>query len=323
MKQHIVPEKYLRQFTDENGYFYEAYVEEYLKYPERKKKATRKNTGQVCYKIDYYDIHDNIANEVQYNANPRFIETFAFRYERIIDEIFEPFKLRKQVITKDNLIGVIKAYLSIKHRNDYVRENTLTKEFLERSLNSTIETTFGNEPIIQEYLQTVPEQVEKAIHKFVTNYLQNEYRPEIEHKNLIIRSIQPNEQLQEIINILIECDFTVFEAPANEYFFITDNPGCTLKHYKNQLVPFNLHLEGFKHVLIPLNSKQVLCINNNRKPLYQIEPLRRINYLKVDPNSVALINNYLIFVNNQKFFCENQEYLQNFLNKAHFKRATL
>jgi hypothetical protein len=318
-KQHYVPEVYLRKFSDSFGYFYKANIEHVIKY--KKKKVYPVNTGQVCYLPDYYDVDQDELKGIP-RLGSKFLETYGFRYESHLSHCLDIFKNRKLYILKDELSILIDAYLSIKQRNRYVREKFFgSKLIMEKLLDKAMEETLIN-PIINYFVNVKGFDVDRFHKNFKTEYFDNPRREEIAHKELLMTSaLGISKARQETSNNILCNEFYVLEAGANDYFFVMDNPGFTLKEIDSKLQTFNTDFKDFYLIVIPLNSKQVLLIDGNiQNKNNLINPLRRINYMQASSKMVMEINRGLVFVINSTIFCENQNYLRSFITGSEFSR---
>lgn len=317
-KQHFVPEIYLKQFADEFGYFYQVNIANSIRF--NKKSLRRINTGQVCYDPNFYRLSEDELKIHKEVISPNFLELYGFSYERQLNTHFNIFKSKQSHIYRRELLFFIKAYLSIKQRNKYIRDKFLGDEVLmakivDKAWLSTLENPFISDIVSRNIFDH-----QTFFNRFKSTYLNDNLRQDRTHKSMLLSTtLGLNDQYADAVNRLMCYEFTVLEANEEDFFLVTDNPGYTLKKVNSEFWPFNTDFKDFDSVIIPINSKQVFLINGH-EPSYKIGiyPIRRINYRRLSRKEVMLINRRLVFVINSRIFCESEAYLKSFVNQFNF-----
>lgn len=305
-RQHYVPQIYLKQFTlDLNGFFFRAKPK-----PYSAGGISKRHINNVCYLEDFYVFQNTDVLEKLPGQDANFIETNAFAYENRLDEIFSIFKSRSDTIERSVLHEFISIILSIKHRNPFYKKEFVKlyadKENLERVLSRealALKRQLGvteDNPVIDSIIE--------GIKVSISN---DQGLPDESYKRTIVENaLTTDTPIEEVKLILAEMDLIVMEPVSETCYFITsDNPGFTLVGDK----VYNTQFGEFNAVGFPINSRQAVLFVNRRKE-NGVQPVRNIEYRKLDRTQVELYNYCTIFNSQESIFCENKEYLSSVIS---------
>lgn len=295
-KQHYVPEVYLKHFTRKGQFFSSTPKLEHYNKPKKKYPS------QVCYLPDFYEFTK--ANE---NSLKRLIESKAFAYEnKDLANTFSIIDRKSAFISRSNYKKLIHIYLSLKHRNLYMR-----------NLFLNYESTESLDQLINEYRpfrDTIEHLAKKPFDEFMgqikKSILEDPYFGELAHHQAILRHASgTNEPVNDARKVLTKLRIHVFEPLNKDDFFVTsDNPGFTIVD-KNKV--FNTNYGRFDAVGFPITPKRLLFLAH-RDNHHNLEVRRSIHYLKIQSDKVFEMNECSTFNSMNNIFCPNQEYLDEF-----------
>lgn len=308
MKQHYVPEVYLRLFANPRGNFFQLNLE--------RKKVREMNVSAVCYEKDFYDVRDAALKRQLRITDDRFLERNAFRYENILIKVLSIFKDRPKIVSNDYTEALINIYLRIKQRNPFYLK-VLTNDKLEDIYKAALidlKKDITEHPILKE--------IEFNIDDYANAFFEQERSDPDKLKKMHLRSIfdvlrMDSLSFKDSFDKLYLMNFTVLNAGEDDFFIVSDNPGFTLKwmdNEGNQAGVYNLDLLNFHQIYFPLNSKQALLFDQFDPFLSEMN-FRYVNYVNSPSSQVEALNKASLFCTNGKVFCENRDYLMNFIDK--------
>lgn len=307
MRQHVVPEAYLREFTDFNGYFFSLNT--------RWKNICRVNTGQVCYIEDYYDIVDpeqQLRNGIR---DPRFIELNAFKYEPELGLMLSFFKNRPSIITTEQVTEILGVYLSLKQRNPYYTKILQNEEVLNRVHKETIEIVLNdakNHPTFKNIDREILFQVAEMV--LAKNASDPEYLHKIHMNGLVETANGVNEQVKQTFQRLLQMNFYIYEATGDDYFITTDNPGYTIGYTElGKAIVVNTDFAFCRHVFFPINPRQALFLDNPN-PLNWETNFRHVNYKELNSDQIYQFNRASLAHTIKFVFGFNKLHLETFRN---------
>jgi hypothetical protein len=306
-RQHFIPRFYLNGFTEGNsGFFYECMVKE--------AKSIRKvHTKNVCYSMNFYDVHDTAIREMYRIDDIRYLES-SFNYENELPAILKRIGNVYSVLDQNNFVlldrkefnTIVDAYLGIKHRTPYHRKK-VGGLHTEGKIFDEAATSVKNEAA--EFMKSYDFDFDSFIKKYKEEFLSDKELPKKQHlASLIQTSLGANEAVRDAEFRLLSMNVTVVQALPNDYFFVSDNPGYSLDG--NRM--FNTNYGKFDTIHFPISSKQLISLNgfdwrNHFKQLI------RPQVLTADSRFVEEVNKMTTLICNEKIFCESKEYLERFI----------
>lgn len=125
MKQHFLPQCYLREFcnTEDKLYTLDIHL---LKF-KRKVFSQTKTTAEVCRSIDFYKIEGDFETQFQHlnGLDPEYLEKRFHEYEREYPKIIAKLKAREAELTLAEAHLLLYSLIDIKIRNPYFRKATV------------------------------------------------------------------------------------------------------------------------------------------------------------------------------------------------------
>ena len=264
-KQHYVPKVYLKHFT-EDGHFYSATAKgKYYSGPQKK------HTNEVCYISDFYD-----QKNLQEESKIKFIERNAFSYEdRDLSRIFRLFIEKSKFISKPDHQKLIEMYLSIKHRNLFIR-NFFKQTNYEKIVDKEISKFYTYKDVLEELAQKPFVELVENIKRGI---LDDKEIGDTFHKESIVRQKDEiNLPINDVQRYLSKLRIFILEPVEQEDYFITsDNPGFTIV---DKVKVFNTNFGRFDAVGFPLNSKQLMFLTTNDDS-HPLNVSKKIHYRKI------------------------------------------
>jgi hypothetical protein len=307
-KQHTVPESYLRCFTDAEGYFYQLDLV--------RAGVKRVSPGQVCYYPSYYTILDE-SLEKGFNINDKnFIEKYGFPYERKLSILINMLGKKLPYLQGAELALLVEAYLSLKQRNPkYLQEledPAKKSKVLDLAISGLVKRLKGNPKFgaLGIDFDELGHRVKEAEMGDILSIRKTQ------QFGLIDSAVRKTGDNNWIFERLQSMSFVILNAPANAYFFVTDNPGCSLKHgVGDQVHIANTNFAEADKVLFPVSSRQCVLFCHPSTLSNYIRAVRRVQYSDADSRLVYEINRCLAAVASTKLFCRDKGYVVDFAKR--------
>jgi hypothetical protein len=231
MKQHYLPECYLREFLNQDGKLntldltrlqYGKKVFDEPKYP-----------GEVCYGKDFYTIDAEVAkdNAELMNLEPYFIEHKFGEYETRYPKLIAKLKRGQSYLQSEDTRLLMLIILDLKMRNPYYREKVIAKNKGE---------------VIQSAFNHAREQAQKwddSFIRIVANQSKQEFLKEIDQRESMLMadekyagkfhlaSLAKRKKVSDAVYETLSTHLLQFEwllIRSNNAFITTDNPGFAL-----------------------------------------------------------------------------------------------
>jgi polyhydroxyalkanoate synthesis regulator phasin len=297
MKQHYVPQTYLKGFANYKNEFYKLNIK--TQYPSIEPKTP----AQVCYLKDYYTIKDpNILSTFQLE-DPLFLEKHFKNFEDKYDSIFKKIVKEGELSYKESRI-FIDGIVSIKTRNPFFGKIVINKEKDEQilrkrasSLESEAKTVFKNI------------NVDDSIEKGIKNSLSEESIESLRLQLLLSEHVNGIETISLIKSILETSQWVILDTGLMCSFITSDNPGFCLDE-NNKI--HNTKFAGYFIFVFPLSPQYCLMVSNkNQENIHFPKP---IYFKKSDCRLVDLLNKASIIHCNKEIYSHRRETLEKYLS---------
>lgn len=285
IKQHYVPQTYLKHFCDETGYFFS--------YTTKANKIIRQAPKSTGYEKNFYTLDKN--EDHQYAIEIMLAEHLDNLYNPIIHKIehkdqldsidlynlslFIAFQYLRTPYQRENYDGLIKE-MHIKHAemNFYFKKNSgLLSDMSQKDIDK-LDDIFKNNSLDV----TVPK--DHSI-KFMLNFS------------------------EKMALMLMKHDFLIIQAPSKGQFITTDNPYCMIKE------SWSGNWSGLGIIntvkLFPLTPKLLLIL---RTPKIIENGGGHVFYFKESRSGVREYNKVISSWAHNFIYCKNKELLQNITN---------
>jgi hypothetical protein len=228
MKQHFLPQCYLKEFCNEDGKLHTLNLD-YLKY-KKKVFDEPKFPVEVCKILDFYTIKDELKGKFKGLADfdPFFVENQFHKYEREYPKLLGYIKNKVASLSFSDAFLFIYAIIDIKLRNQHFR-----KTAIEDKKEGVIDTLFNGyrkelESIdVSTLFNLTNEEMLATMDKMREDLMTN---PDYAKNSHISTLIGQNEAVSDIhlqiINRLFKYQWMIFES--NSRFITTDNPGASV-----------------------------------------------------------------------------------------------
>ena len=284
---HYVPQIYLQRFSFNNiGGLFKLIIKS--KYPSRAKVV---NKSQICYEPYMYKYENSEYLEANELGDPNFIEKNTFKYENSeLKELFDKFDY-KQEVTKSEYNRILQIIINLKKRNPSLRNEYLKRDRDEEFINSRTEglkKELMSKGIKEEEAKQI---LRKAKLKVLEEMKDDNYRKDMYRNSLLAKEEAIINNDQEILNLLIGWDAKIFQTSLDNPFITSDNPGFTMKDFKEV---HNTNLNYVDSYNFPLSPKSILCLT---KYGYRNDELlnRKITYKTADKDLVLFFNSGTYF----------------------------
>lgn len=305
INSHIVPETYLKHFTDHSNLLY--------RYKIKSKFQTRIKTvspSQVCYKPDYFRIENENTLKSFGLYDKDYIENEAFKtYENNYNSLLSKIISHNDFISTSEAHLFIETVINIKSRNEKMRKNYSKENIIPISVNLFQEIR-KNRNINALFSKTDFLPFELFIKENLLNRegLENE----MFLKTFIIDKRKESGFLNELISFLLSRRWDFLISDINSPFITSDNPGFCVD---DKDVCANTKFGGNFMFFFPLTPQICLMICN--KFIDQEDTLIKKLYFKSIPSSaIEKINVGTIKICNTEIFAHEKEILQTFLSKG-------
>jgi hypothetical protein len=258
MKQHYLPQCYLREFCNRDGKLHTLDIT-LLKH-KRKVFDQARFPAEVCRSIDFYTIQSNFNKSFQHlsNVEPLFLEKIFHNYERKYPELLRKIKSSQQALIRADAALFLYALVDIKIRNPYFREKVVKAN--KDKFFSEMGIEYRNE-VARLDLSEFPNLTNESLMNLwddVSSPFQNDenFAKNTHISSMVLRQQEDVNVQEQIVNHLLKFQWLVFKSKG--LFITNDNPGVSLdQNMKVQNTLFN----GQFHFFMPLTPSLCLGIS--------------------------------------------------------------
>ena len=306
MKQHYLPEVYLREFTNEHGKLHTLDIN--LLKNGRAVFETQRYPVEVCRSKDFYTIKPTYvkANKEMIGLKPLFLESQFGLYESKYPKLLAKLKRGQEYLQREDARLLIYTVFDFKLRNKYFRDTTITN--LREQVFDQVAGDFKD--LIQAYAQagipgvteeTLLAEMEKAKEQHMA-------APEFSDKTHIASLSKRKTSRDSFYNFITDhlLQFEWLIIKSDQGFITTDNPGVSVdKKGRVQNTKFD---EDFFFIM-PLTPSICIGISPTApdKRYDSKNGKKRLTYGMAPEDFIALINKFhgyhlsqFIFANNKK-----------------------
>ena len=319
MRQHYIPECYLKMFTNKSDKsFYVLNKEDLLKFDNCISPKLR-NPRQIASEKNFYSIDfrltqpNSVLNNYDYLAIEKSFHDYENNYPKIINKLI----LNKRITAFEAFI-LSYSFIDFKLRNKYYRinaiENQKEKLFEEVTKNFFTDIRKGT----LERFNTTIEEAENVLKKLKNEALENQnYSKEIHLSNLAKNKQDLNSVHFTITNEILFSNWTLLKSESID-FITSDNPGYCVDEDENA---HNTKFQNGFSFIIPISSQFCLYIDNRIKIKHS--EVKQINYTicnkelvkTINKGSSLYLNKYLVSNNKSTLIQIGDEIIKKFNNK--------
>ena len=294
--QHFIPKSFLNEFTvNREGWFHELNI--------RTNRIQEIHSRNACRITNFYDINDDMVLK-RYRIDSRYLES-SFAYESSLSKILKKIRNTENYLIRQEVQTVVEAYVSMKHRTPYFRNQLSNNKIVGEVLDTTIRN-FKEEN--SDFLKFHNFNYDEFAEKFKSETLDDPDRPRTHQlTGLVETSRNENTAVTDAIIKILRMNISILEANKQDYFLVSDNPGFSLDGLKM----FNTNYGKFHKIYFPINSKQMILFEGFNFANY-INPLVRLNYFTVPSSFVNEVNRLTKLIADEVIYCENRDYLVRF-----------
>lgn len=322
MKQHFLPEVYLKEFRNKEGKLH-CLDCSLLKFG-RKVFDQTKYAAEVCRSKDFYTINPSFRNNNpdMSDLSPLHIERSFHSYESEYPRLIKKIKsYQKALVIKDAHL-LIHVLFDLKIRNNYYREQVVSralKDILEYDLSELkkeieldSEGSFGNDA--RERFAIFSEKVKR-------DYIESpEQHAESHITNIAMARNRNNETHNKVSEHLAHFQWKVYSS--DHRFITTDNPGFSFNYNK---VIHNTKFDKDVVIFFPLTPSLCLSVNTSKidNRFEEIDAQKVIIYERATSELVDFINDNHQFHFSRYIFTDNANLINEIalkINEKHFDR---
>lgn len=301
MKQHYLPQCYLREFCNKDGKIHTLDLT-LLKH-KRKVFDQARFSSEICRSIDFYTIKSDFNKTFKHlsNIDPLFLENAFHTYERKYPELVQKIKDRQKALIRADACLFLYALVDFKIRNPYFRENVVNanKDKIFREMgdgykNEVAKLDLGEFPhLTNESLINIWDEVSRP---FLDdkNYAQNAHI-----SSMVLRHHDDDNVQDEIVNRLLQFQWFVFESKS--LFITNDNPGFSLDQNKKRQ---NTRFNGQFYFFMPITPSLCFGVSSVARDLKygQNSTQKTLSYVPATGELIKLINEDHLTYHNQFVF---------------------
>jgi len=305
MKQHFIPQVYLKEFLNKNGKLYTLDTA-LLKYG-RSVFSEERSTAEVCRSKDFYTLNPSLISTFPHmkDLHRLSIEESFQHYERKYPKIIAKIKAKQQAIPIDDARTLMYTLLDFKIRNVHFRENVVPKAYVAAVEEIIGEYKYG---IQHDYLPAAlnlsREEVLKQL-DLIEKKFKGISSPEDMHLSAIAQRKQETEGIQDkIIEHALGLEWIMFES--NDGFVTNDNPGVSVDS-RNRVQ--NTKFDEDYRYFCPLTPSLCLSFDASRfDQRYKTNKVQKyISYQKCSAQATAQINQLCGYHVNRHIFAQSKE----------------
>ncbi|WP_199119360.1 DUF4238 domain-containing protein [Pedobacter sp. ASV28] len=320
MKQHFLPEVYLKEFRNKEGKLH-CLDCSLLKF-DRKVFDQPKYPAEVCRSKDFYTLKPSFKakNPDIFDLSPLHIEKSFHAYESEYPKLITKIKSRQKALLIKDAHLLIYVLLDLKIRNNYYREKVVSKALkdileydlseLKKQIDLDSEGRFPDD---------AKEQFEKCSEKVKRDYIEYPEQHAESHLSSIAMARSRNDEMHvKISQHLQHFQWKVYIS--DHRFIITDNPGFSLD-YNN--VIHNTKFDKEVVVFFPLTPSMCLCVNTLKidKRFEEINTQKVTTYERATDKLIDFINDNHNLYFSRYVFSDNANLINEVafcINKKHF-----
>lgn len=298
-KHHFVPEVYLKRFAiNKSGDFFSLRV----KTDYNNSKIKRVNKSQVCYEFDKYTFQTDKIISSNNLDDPNFIEKNRFTYENNeLETLFNKIDYSEKLFVSE-VRQLFQILLNIKRRNPVLSNEFLKPSSYHNLLDVNIkrlENDLLKAGMPKDQTKSI---ITKARAEMIKNLQDEDYKLDLYRNNLLNFNNEMDKHDKPLINRILSWGIVVYQTDYNNPFITSDNPGYTLRNFREVL---NLNFNYSDGFAFPISPRSLLYfskyIPSNQSGLY-----KTIAYTKATTDLVLLFNNGTV-MNSSKFIFSNMK----------------
>jgi hypothetical protein len=229
MKQHYLPQAYLREFCNSDQKLYTLDLD-LLKHG-RDVFSETKTTAEVCRSVDFYKIEGDFKNQFQHmdGLDPMFLEKKFQEYEREYPKIIAKIKARQTSISNQEAELFMYTLIDLKIRNPYFRQSAIEQK--KETVMDDLFDTYRAE--LTKLELTNPKQIQRKevflaeMDKMKDKVMTDKKFAQKAHlSSLVLRHMEEENMQTKIAQHLIQFEWRIFYSHND--FFTTDNPGVSI-----------------------------------------------------------------------------------------------
>ncbi|MCB9282658.1 MAG: DUF4238 domain-containing protein [Lewinellaceae bacterium] len=298
-KHHFVPEVYLQRFAiNKSGDLFSLRVKSVYE----NQKVKKVNKSQVCYEFDKYTFKTDKIITANKLKDPNYIEKNRFAYENEeLERLFNKIDYSKKLFVSE-VRKLIQILLNFKRRNPSYSLEYLKPDSNQNLLNVNIERL--EKEIIEAGMpkERAKAVIDKVKAEMIENLQDDDYKLDLYRNNLLNFDGEIERNDKPLIDRLLNWETTVFQTDYQNPFITSDNPGYTLKNFREV---YNMNFDYIDGFAFPLSPKSLLYFSKSDS-LNRFDLFKTINYKKATNRIVLLFNNGTI-INSSKFIFSNTE----------------
>ncbi|MGF7078919.1 DUF4238 domain-containing protein [Mucilaginibacter sp. UYCu711] len=306
MKQHFLPQSYLREFCNAESKLFTLDID-LLKF-KRKVFPELKTTAEVCRSKDFYTIKGDFKTQFQHlnGLDPLFLEKKFQEYEREYPKIIAKIKSRQPDLPLQEAELFMYAIIDIKIRNPYFRETAVEskKETVIDTLFDSYRTELAKleltdpRQIIRK--DVMLEEMDKMKEKIMTD---EDFGRKTHLSSLVSRQMETKNVQHKISQHLLQFEWRVLYSHND--FFTTDNPGVSIDPTNR---PQNTKFTDEFFFFMPLTPHLCLVISSKTPDkAYRVDAAnKQIYYADAPKQMIHKINELHGFHVTKYIFSNNQ-----------------
>lgn len=298
-KHHYVPECYLRQFTDSDGFFWVKDV----KYS----KVSKKHPSGVCYEINANKIRKKTSLEWYNISDEYLIEKEAFKFQENNYANYAE-KISKYKSTINN-ISNFKYELFLETLVTIKRRNPKSRLAIIDAFRKSYESDDVYAEFVQEYktvlgIHELPIGAYESIKEFLTKETNDLDRLNDIYLSAFLNKIDYT-NIRQITEDLYKLDSVILHSPIGRQFLTTDNPGFSkCGSHIISLGGFGGNFEFY----FPISPTACLYLDSRkRSSIHGSEKV--ISHILIDSSYVSQINRWSTSICIAKIFSLNKNNL--------------
>lgn len=303
MKQHYLPQCYLREFLNKNGKLHtiDTYRLKFGKHVFDEPKYP----AEVCRSKDFYTIKPDQRFKHLNDLKPLHIEHSFHWYERNYPKIISKIKSKQAALVVDDVRTLVYALVDIKLRNQHFREKVIPKT-QEIALKETIKDYIAtiDSVDLSGFKKLNKNNLLKALDAAAESFSPNPQSSAEAHiSSLAIRSEDKDGIHAKITDKLLELEWMILISPNK--FITNDNPGVSFdKDNKVQNTKFDDRYMYF----VPLTPSMCLSVSSEviDKGWIKNKVQKKLNYRHAPDEFVDQVNSLSGYYLNRYLFSNDK-----------------
>jgi len=310
MKQHFLPQCYLREFCNAQDKLYTLDID-LLKF-KRRVFPELKTTAEVCRSIDYYKIEGDFETQFQHlsGLDPLYLEKKFHEYEREYPKIISKIKARVAELTVAEAHLFLYAIIDIKIRNPYFR-----KSAVETKKQTVIDQLFDSyrEELAKLQLTDSREVRRKEVlldemDKMKTKIMADKDFDRKTHlSSMVLRKTETDSVQDKIACHLMQFEWRLLHD--HNGFLTTDNPGVSIDPENR---PQNTKFDTDFFFFLPLTPHYCLAISSNTPDAAYLknQQVKQLCYFESTKHFTHKINEMHGYHVTKHLFSNNQKLIE-------------